>query len=145
MKRTKTSSLPDGPVRNPLSKTSRFNFSPLSGIPVGSWEKSSLTRWQGEEGQLARLSFEARPTILWLQDEFAHATQEMEALVPRCFSFFLPEKSKVMGFHKFAGASGQGFLRLSPVKPDYEFGMKSISFTANGCFFLRKGSSMLAD
>ena len=30
----------DGPVRNPLSKTSRFNFSPLSGILLDPWEKS---------------------------------------------------------------------------------------------------------
>ena len=81
---------------------------------------------------MARLSFEARPTILWLQDEFAHATQEMEALVPRCFSLFFAGKSRVEGFHKLVGLWGFGFFE---VKPDYEFGIKSISFTANGCLF----------
>ena len=69
--------------------------------------KIELTRWQGEEGQLARLSFEARPTILWLQEEFAHATQEMEALVPRCFSLFLLENRE--GFHKLVGLWGKVF------------------------------------
>jgi len=50
----------------------------LLSAPVAFWH---LDNWrpklEGEEGQLARLSFEARPTILWLQEEFAHATQEM--------------------------------------------------------------------
>jgi len=50
----------------------------LLSAPVAFWH---LDNWrkkksEGEEGQLARLSFEARPTILWLQDEFAHVTQE---------------------------------------------------------------------
>ena len=76
--------------------------------------KSSLTRWQGEEGQLARLSFEARPTILWLQDEFAHATQEMDALVPKMFFSFFAGKIQGDGFSQIGrGFGALGFLRLS--------------------------------
>ena len=106
------------------------------------WDKSSLKDGQGEEGQLARLSFEARPTILWLQDEFAHATQEMEALVPMIF-LGLGRKENP-GWRVFTNWWGFG-ARFFEVKPDYEFGIKSISFTAHGWFFVRKGSSMLAD
>lgn len=129
----------DCPVRNPLSKLSRLFPAP---IEESCWVMGiSSFGWQGEEGQLARLSFEARPTILWLQDEFAHATQEMEALAPRCFSFFLPENPRWRVFTNWWGFGARFF----EVTPDYEFGIKSISFTVNGCLFVRKGSCMLAD
>ena len=83
---------------------------PLSRILFEPMGKIELTRWQGAEGKLARLSFEARPTILWLQDEFAHATQEMDALPPRNFSRPRAKgKSRVMGFHKLAWLWGKVF------------------------------------
>lgn len=127
MKRAKTSSL-IVPLGIPFQKHQGKN-SPVIRKPVGPMGKIELTRWQGEEGQLARLSFEARPTILWLQEEFAHATQEMEALVPTIFFVRAKGKSRVEGFHKLVGLWGFGFFE---VKPDYDFGIKSISFTANG-------------
>lgn len=49
----------------------------LLSAPVAFWHLDNWRPKSEGEGQLARLSFEARPTILWLQDEFAHVTQEM--------------------------------------------------------------------
>ena len=66
------------------------------------------------KGSVARLSFEARPTILWLQDEFAHATQEMEALVPRCFSLFFAGKIQGDGFSQICRGFGARFFEVKP-------------------------------